>query len=796
VLGFRARAGLKRDWHFDDEPHLECVRRRGEELDFGRAARQLERVDGESVEHGFEVRAKEARVARLGHEVIAWMGCERRPYLGPLASLDGMLAPVVEIGVRWLVAIEHVDDGDAITPRFGDSRRERRHDVARARDLENASRDQVVVDHVDHEERSLGFHSALHRREDPGPERGARHRRGLGERESRQIFVKSGYFAAGFFGEQVERCLADAVRALRKCNLEELGNIRLHDPVDSVRADGSLGGTKSQYYRAMSDRIDASERRRNNVEAPIFGFNEHKSAIVRDVTERVTSSVTDPVLVLNEAAYFEVRRLASKGGPEYAEWRGLAGSLGRLREAEVREKLRELCEKYAWDVAGNFNPSVYKFAARAMAPILGTILSPRAALKNIPQLGSLHALDGRIVVQGPVGRIAALSKLGTLVFVPTHLSNLDSVVFGFALERAGLPPATYGAGKNLFTNPVLSFFMHNLGAYRVDRRLKHGLYKDVLKAYSCILIERGYHSLFFPGGTRSRSGGIERRLKLGLAGTAIEAFARTAEKGQTQPVYFVPATLNYMLTLEAETLIDDFLQEEGKARYIIEDDESTRVGRIAAFAQKLLGLDESVVVRFGEPMDCFGNVVDESGESFDAHGRHVDAESYLVGDDGKPHRNGSRDTQYTRELGDAICAAFAKDTVVMATHIVASAAFDHLRKAVSRPADLFAILNHRDSVRISREELTAKVDGILDRARRLEADGKLVLAPQLAGAKTPHVIDSALRAFAGYHTTPVIAAGATDLVLEDTRLLFYYQNRLAAHGLAFDAIKPSLRSRA
>ena len=53
--------------------------------------------------------------------------------------------------------------------------------------------------------------------------------------------------------------------------------------------------------------------------------------------------------------------------------------------------------------------------------------------------------------------------------------------------------------------------MHNLGAYRVDRRLKHGLYKDVLKTYSCVLIERGYHSLFFPGGTRSRIGGVERR---------------------------------------------------------------------------------------------------------------------------------------------------------------------------------------------------------------------------------------------------------------------------------------------
>ena len=69
----------------------------------------------------------------------------------------------------------------------------------------------------------------------------------------------------------------------------------------------------------------------------------------------------------------------------------------------------------------------------------------------------------------------------------------------------------------------------------------------------------------------------------------------------------MPATINYMLTLEAETLIDDFLQEEGKARYIIEDDESTRIGRIASFGQKLMGLDESVVVRFGKPLARFAS---------------------------------------------------------------------------------------------------------------------------------------------------------------------------------------------
>ncbi|HEX7601365.1 MAG TPA: 1-acyl-sn-glycerol-3-phosphate acyltransferase, partial [Polyangiaceae bacterium] len=446
-------------------------------------------------------------------------------------------------------------------------------------------------------------------------------------------------------------------------------------------------------------------------DTPIFRFNEAKPAIVADVVRRVVDATSDPLLVLNDAAYFEIRRLGV-GNAASAEWRDLAHGLGRMTQAELREHLRTLAERYAWDVAGNFDPRVYKFASRAMAPLLGTLLSPRAMLRHLPEMGSLAALDDRIVVQGPTERIARLAELGTLVFTPTHLSNLDSVVFGFALERAGLPPATYGAGKNLFTNPVLSFFMHNLGAYRVDRRLKHALYKDVLKAYSCVLLERGYHSLFFPGGTRSRSGGVERRLKLGLAGTAIEAFGHTAEEGKPRSVFFVPATINYLLTLEAETLIDDYLQEEGKARYIIEDDESTRIGRVAAFAQKLMGLDASVVIRFSDPLDCFGNTVDDEGMSHDRRGRAVDALSYLMGDGDVVRRDPARDVQYTRELGEAICAAYKRDTVVMATHVVATVAFEHLRKSVGK-GDLFAILNHRDTVTVDREELVSGVEQLL-----------------------------------------------------------------------------------
>jgi glycerol-3-phosphate O-acyltransferase len=48
-------------------------------------------------------------------------------------------------------------------------------------------------------------------------------------------------------------------------------------------------------------------------------------------------------------------------------------------------------------------------------------------------------------------------------------------------------------------------------------------------------------------------------------------------------VYFVPATLNYALVLEAETLIEDHLKGAGQSRYIIEDDESSRARRVYSF---------------------------------------------------------------------------------------------------------------------------------------------------------------------------------------------------------------------
>ncbi len=527
---------------------------------------------------------------------------------------------------------------------------------------------------------------------------------------------------------------------------------------------------------------------------PIFGFNAAREGLVREVVERIVESAQDPLFYLNDAAYNEIKRLEpsrkKKDQERLAEWQRLARSIGRMTQAERVEKLRELATDYGWDVAGNFDPRVYKLSTKVLPGLVTGLLAPRtlAHLARHPrELISLEALSDKVKVEGPLEKLQKVSKKGVMVFVPTHLSNMDSIVFGYALERAGLPPATYGAGKNLFTNPILSFFMHNLGAYRVDRRLRHALYKDVLKAYSCVLLEHGYHSLFFPGGTRSRSGGIERRLKLGLVGSALEAYARTVRAGRERRVYFVPSTINYLITLEAETLIRDYLSETGKSRYIIEDDESTRFARMLSFVRKLLGMEGSVVIRFGEPMDPFGNAVDDNGDSFDRRGRKVDPSQYVRDASGAAVVDPARDAQYTRELGEEITKAYVRDTVIMSTHVVAAAAFARLRKASPRP-DLFTVLRQRDTLTIPRDELAADVRYIKEQLVEMEKRGEVVLGEFVRAASGGDLIERALRAFDGYHETPVLVSRREGIAVHDPELLFYYQNRLAPHGLAWDVL--------
>jgi glycerol-3-phosphate O-acyltransferase len=514
----------------------------------------------------------------------------------------------------------------------------------------------------------------------------------------------------------------------------------------------------------------------------IFRFNGERETIISDVVRRVVHHYAGDdkrlLYVLNEAGNAEVRRLASQGDMEASDalgfWRRLVRRLGKMSDEERQEALRAIVRDMAEDIAGNFDPRVYALATKIVPGVMAAIMNPAQMPQQL--LSGFRQLDQIVTAEGPIDKLRRLAQIGTLVLVPTHSSNLDSVALGYVLMRELLPPVVYGAGKNLFSNPLISFFMHNLGAYRVDRRIQAQLYKEVLKTYSCLMIERGYHSLFFPGGTRSRSGLVERRLKLGLAGTGVEAFARNQARGLARPVFFVPATLNYALVLEAETLIDDHLKGAGQARYIIEDDEFSRIDRLYAFMTKLTQLRSAMVLRFGDALDPFCNPVDELGRSLAPSGKPVDPATYVM-HRGVPTVDPARDAGYTRELGEAVARAYQRETVILWTQLVAHILYRALVQATPE-LDLFGRQRRRGEVAVPRDRVVAEVGEARDRLLAFAAEGRVHVGPVLRSQPPDRIVDEALSAWSGYHTKPVARELGADLMIEDPNLLLFYQNRL------------------
>ncbi len=472
--------------------------------------------------------------------------------------------------------------------------------------------------------------------------------------------------------------------------------------------------------------------------------------------------------LLADTVFHERKRLDADGGDEAyaAAIDAAATSLRDMRRSDMDAALHSLVGSYGREIHNPFSPRMYRFATRILPGALTRLLSASRGRDLV--FGDFDPAS-RIRLTGTVERLRKLSEKATLILAPTHVSNLDSPLIGYALYATGLPPFAYGAGLNLFSNPAMAFFMQRLGAYTVDRRKRNRLYKDTLKDYSVEILRRGCHSLFFPGGTRSRSGRLERQLKKGLLGTGLAAWQENLADGRPNPdVFIVPCTLSIGLVLEAETLINDALAEEGKQRYIITDDEFSDSRAVASFMRRILRLDAAVHAVFGEPMDIAGNPIDEEGRSLDPRGNPVDRRGYVCDRNGNVVADEQRDHVYTQRVAERLSDAYHRDFVVQPTHLASWAAWEALR--ARHPGF--------DTWRLVRLHPSARV---VDRAAvlaNIERGGKAVAHLRRVGPETAEgVLDEAIVRFASFHKKRAIenVNGALRL---DPELVLYYRNRL------------------
>ena len=381
--------------------------------------------------------------------------------------------------------------------------------------------------------------------------------------------------------------------------------------------------------------------------------------------------------------------------------------------------LQDITSRYAHEIASKFRPSRYQLA-RTIATFGFSRLLNASRVSGFQSLYSRqYTLRDKIKIVGEIDQLRNLAQRGTIVMVPTHFSNLDSILIGWVINELGLPPFIYGAGLNLFNINIFAYFMNSLGTYKVDRRKKNAIYLETLKMYSNLAIQWGIHSLFFPGGGRSRSGGIEDKLKLGLLGTAMEAQRINYAKSEqttgvpatgvsatgapaagtpaagapaagmpankpAEKIFVVPVVLNYHFVLEAPSLIQEHLRREGQERYYVESDEFSNSYKITKFLIKFFTKGSDISVSIGQAMDLLGNPVDDEGHSLDKQGNIIRMREYFC-TGGTISKDEQREKEYTRMLGQAILRSYYRINQVFSSHLVAFAAFEIIRQQYRYP---------------------------------------------------------------------------------------------------------------
>jgi glycerol-3-phosphate O-acyltransferase len=531
------------------------------------------------------------------------------------------------------------------------------------------------------------------------------------------------------------------------------------------------------------------------VPGPLSRLEEVRPALLTDVATRTFEEFDPPSLevILGEALFSERQRLRRHRGNIFTKsrykrdqqlWGQIHGGLLRpAAEVDRKVLLEKIIHHYAEEIGGHFDPRVYQFATRAVPWGFSWLLNAASVQRFLPW-GMTESLQSRLHILGEVPSIQKLAKKGTILLVPTHQSNIDSVMIGYFIYLMSLPPFAYGAGLNLFSNPVLSFFMSRLGSYTVDRQKNNAIYKSTLKHYSTRILEEGIHSIFFPGGGRSRSGALESKVKLGLLGTGLQAEIEGTLSGKPNSrVFVVPMVMSYHCVLEAHSLIEDYLSESGKHRYILTDDESWQPRKVLGFFWKLFSSQSAVTVRIGKPLDIFGNFVDDEGHSIGPNGTYIDSAKWLT-TKGELRREAQRDYEYTQELGNRLVDRFHKENTVLTSHLVAFAFFETLRRKYS-DFDLYRFL------RLSLPQRSMPYSDFLGFAESfhrkimdLAQQGSLFLSDELQTSDIESWVKDGVKQLGFLHDAAVVKVQDGVIFTEDMNLLYYYRNRLTGYGLS------------
>ena len=530
---------------------------------------------------------------------------------------------------------------------------------------------------------------------------------------------------------------------------------------------------------------------------PIHKLYEDRDGLIDTVDEQTVEHILEKHGerigdLISRVSYLELIRLKEtpwKVDPPNEEqfWKRVRSEVtsNDKRKPEVRQKnnielLKRIIHRYTTEIAGNFKESTFLFARKFLTIFFKRLLNAAAGKKFRRLWSTRLELYERIKIHGDVEHVRNMFNHGTVVILPTHLSNLDSIMIGYALDAVvGLPAFSYGAGLNLYESEIFAFYMTRLGAYRVDRRKKNPIYLDSLKIMSQVMLERGTNSLFFPGGTRSRSGEIERELKYGLLNSLLSAQRSIYQNGGSQKIIVVPLIIGYHCTLEAQALINSHLKSTGEEKFVGSGKRLLTVRSLLSFAWKFFSQSSEIHLSFGEPMDVLGYPLDSDAKSVDERGMEVDIKEFFTLH-GKIEANRQRESVYTRKLAEKVVENYERYYVVLTSHLAAFTAFQ-LMKKIHPSMDLYALLRLPvDLLSIPYPLFKETYLKFLAILKKMEKEKKIRLQAELHNPEIDEIIRHGIKHLGTFHAVlPLKFGNKNNILPRNPMLVYYYHNRLS-----------------
>ncbi len=510
---------------------------------------------------------------------------------------------------------------------------------------------------------------------------------------------------------------------------------------------------------------------------PIVKLFSNRNSFMNEVSSKTENKVLKKIATdqlydeLINTVYKEKLRISNaswKADPpdDKKFWYKIKEELIKYEDNKNSSKIKKnifpkIIKRYTSEITGNFRRSHHGFARRLITSFLARLLNT-ARLRN--PFGNLN-LDSTISIVGKKKKLRKLSKVGTIVMVPTHFSHLDSALIGWIISHLGLPAFMYGAGLVLYNLKIFAYFFNSLGAYKVDRRKKHFLYLETLKTYTEQAIIHGCHNLFYPGGTRSRSGSIEKNLKLGLLGSTLEAQKELNKKNKK--IFIVPVTFNYQFVLEGPALIDQYLSLNNLKKNYLKSLGYSNTFKILKFLIKYFTKSNSIAVSFGYPMDVFGNRVNNNGIPINKNNLSFEE---------------NNKKEILNHLSEKIIEELKSNTVVYPSILIAFIAFEIIRKK-------FKNLDVENLISLPEDELI--LDSDFFKEKYLSAfqfinklkNQKLIKHSKELNLSVESQITNGCKNLGLYHAIKPIRIVKNQLIIKNMKMLYYYRNRLEGYNI-------------